>query len=92
MKLLQDIRAFPAKHRRKLEGEFGIDSAESFFAHALSNPQGMAQALDVAPAQVERLLELVEAHLPADYRERCVKPVHRPRGLIVPAPRKRKAQ
>jgi len=30
VKLLEEIRAFPNRVRRKLEAEFGIDSAESF--------------------------------------------------------------
>ena len=83
MKLLEEIRAFPDPLRRKLEAGFGIDSAESFFAHALDNPAGMAKALDTAPAEVDRLINLVEGYLPADYRERCLKPVRHPRGLIV---------
>ncbi len=83
VKLLEDIRAFPKPVRRKLETQFGIDSAESFFACALDNPAGMAQALDVVPAEVDRLISLVEGYLPADYRERCLSPVRRPRGLIV---------
>jgi hypothetical protein len=83
VKLLEEIRAFPEPVRRKLEAEFGIDSAESFFAHALDNPTGMARALGTVPAEVDRLVDLVEGYLPADYRERCLDPVRHPRGLIV---------
>jgi hypothetical protein len=83
MKLLEEIRAFPDPARRKLEAGYGIDSAESFFAHALDNPAGMAQALGVDAAEVDRLIGLVEGYLPADYRERCLNPVRRHRGLIV---------
>ncbi len=83
VKLLEEIRAFPDPVRRKLEAEFGIDSAESFFAYALDNPAGMAQALDTVPTEVDRLIGIVEGYLPADYRERCLNPVRRPRGLIV---------
>ena len=68
--------------RRRLEAEFGIDSAESFFAYALDNPAGMARALDVGPAEVDRLIGLVEGYLPAGYRARCLEPARRPRGLI----------
>ncbi len=87
MKLLEEIRPFPKPMRLKLETQFGIDSAESFFAHALDNPAGMAQALDVVPAEVDRLIQLVEGYLPTDYRDRCLKPVRHPRGLIVIPPR-----
>jgi hypothetical protein len=83
VKLLEEIRAFPEPVRRKLEAEFGIDSAESFFAHALDNPAGMARALDTVPAEVDRLVGLVDGYLPGDYRERCLNPVRHPRGLIV---------
>jgi hypothetical protein len=84
MKLLEEIRTFPDPLRRKLETAFGIDSAESFFAHALDNPAGMARALETEPAEVDRLIGLVESYLPADYRERCLHPVRHPRGAIDP--------
>jgi hypothetical protein len=83
MKLLEEIPAFPEPMRRKLQAEYGIDSAESFFGVALTNPAGMALALDTEPAEVDRLIGLVEDYLPADYRERCLNPVRHPRGLIV---------
>ena len=83
VKLLEEIRAFPEPARPKLETEYGIDSAESFFAVALTNPAGMALSLDTEPAEVDRLVDLVEGYLPADYRERCLHPVRHPRGLIV---------
>jgi hypothetical protein len=83
MKLLEEIRAFPEPARRKLETQYGIDSAESFFAQALDNPAGMALAIDADPAEVDRLIGLVEGYLPAGYRERCLHPVRHPRGLIV---------
>jgi hypothetical protein len=83
VKLLEEIPAFPAPARRTLEGRFGIDSAEAFFASAVDNPGGMAAALHADRAEVDRLIRLVEGYLPADYRERCRKPIRRPRGLIV---------
>ncbi len=83
VKLLEEIRAFPEPARRKLEAEYGIDSAEAFFGVALTNPAGMALALDTEPAEVDRLIRLVEGYLPAGYRERCLNPVRHPRGLIV---------
>jgi 16S rRNA C967 or C1407 C5-methylase (RsmB/RsmF family) len=83
VKLLEEIRAFPESARRKLKAEYGIDSAEAFFGVALTNPAGMALALDTKPAEVDRLIRLVEGYLPADYRERCLHPVRHPGGLIV---------
>jgi hypothetical protein len=83
VKLLEEIRAFPDPLRRRLESGYGIDSAEAFFSHALDNPDGMAQALDIDRAELDRLIGLVEGYLPADYRERCLNPVRHPRGLIV---------
>ena len=46
MKLLEEIPAFPAKTRKTLERQFGIDSAEAFFANATHNPTGMAAGLN----------------------------------------------
>jgi hypothetical protein len=83
VKLLEEIRAFPEPMRRKLQNEHGIDSAESFFGVALTNPAGMALSLDTEPAEVDRLIRLVEGYLPADYRQRCLNPFQHPRGLIV---------
>ncbi len=83
MKLLEEIPTFPAKARKTLERQFGIDSAEAFFANATHNPAGMAAGLNSDPAEVDRLIKLVEGHLPADYSERCRQPIHHPRGLVV---------
>lgn len=83
MKLLEDIPTFPAAVRKTLESGYGIDSAESFYSHALANPAGLAAALNTNAAEVQRLIRLVEGYLPAGYRERSLKPVHHPRGLIV---------
>src|ERR1700677_541608 len=83
VKLLEEIRAFPEAARRKLQTGYGIDSAEAFFGVALTNPAGMALALDTDPAEVDRLIRLVEGYLPADYRQRCLNPVRHPGGLIV---------
>ncbi len=83
MKLLEEIRAFPEPARRKLEAEYGIDSAEAFFGVAVTNPAGMAKAIDASPAEVDRLIRLVEGYLPAGYRARCCYPVRHPGGLIV---------
>jgi hypothetical protein len=92
VKLIEEIRAFPNPLRLKLEAQFGIDSAESFFAYALENPAGMAQALDIDPAEVDRLIAIVEGYLPAGYRERCLNPVRHPRGLVVDPRRLKRPQ
>ena len=52
VKLLEEIRGFPEPARRKLETGYGIDSAEAFFAGAITNPAGMALAIDAEPARI----------------------------------------
>ena len=42
MKLLQEIVSFPASARQTLETEYGIESAEAFYAHAVQEPVGLA--------------------------------------------------
>jgi hypothetical protein len=86
VRLLEEIPSFPDRTRRTLETQFGIDSAEAFFASALDNPDGMAAALHTDRDEVDCLIRIVEGYLPAGYRERCLKPVRRPRGLIVDPP------
>lgn len=84
MKLLEEIARFPAGIWQALQARSGIDSAESFYAHAVQNPAGLGQALDLRPSEVERLSDPVAGHLPADYIVRCKAPrEHRPRGPIV---------
>lgn len=65
-KLLEVIRAYPGPMRRELQAECGIHGAESFFGVALTNPDGIALALDTEPAEADRLIRLVEGYLPAD--------------------------
>jgi hypothetical protein len=83
VKLLEDIPAFSPEVLRKLENEYGIESAEAFYANATHSPDGMAAVLHSDRAEVDRLIRIVEGYLPADYAERCRKPIRRPRGLVV---------
>lgn len=83
MKLLEEIPAFSPEVLHKLENEYGIESAEAFYANATHSPDGMAAVLHSDRAEVDRLIRIVEGYLPADYAERCRKPIRRPRGLVV---------
>ena len=83
MKLLEEIPTFPADVRLTLEREYGIESAEAFYANATHSPEGMAAGLHSDRAEVDRLIKIVAGHLPAGYAERCSKSVRRPRGLVV---------
>jgi hypothetical protein len=83
VKLLEEIPSFPVEVRYTLENEYGIESAEAFYANATQNPEGMAAVLHCDQAEVNRLIKIVEGYLPADYTERCRKPIRRPRGLVV---------
>jgi hypothetical protein len=84
MTLLDEIRAIPAKSRETLESQYGIDTAEAFFAHAVRDPQGLRAALDASQAELDRLIKIVEGYLSDDYIDRCRRPAAKhPRGLIV---------
>ena len=84
MKALQEIAAFPQPLRDVLETTFGINSAEAFFDHATRNAAGMGKALRITPAELEQHLRLVASYLPAEFIERCHKPVKtHARGVIV---------
>jgi hypothetical protein len=83
VKLLEEIPTFPVEVRHTLESEYGIESAEAFYANATQSPEGMAAVLQSDRAEVDRLIKIVEGYLPADYAERCRKPIRRPRGLVV---------
>ncbi len=84
MKSLHDINSFPEAHRDVLERQFGIASAEAFFEHATRNAPGMQTALQLTPAELDKLRRLVEGHLSPEFVKRCQDPVgkHR-RGVIV---------
>ena len=83
MKRLEEIPTFPADMRETLESQYGIESAEAFYANAIHSPDGMAAVLNSDRAQVDRLIKIVEGYLPAEYAERCRKPIRRPRGLVI---------
>jgi hypothetical protein len=84
MKLLDDIPAFPKHAREILEGQYGIESAEALYAHAVNDPEGLREALGVPQAEVDRLVKIVEGHLSPDYIERCRRALTRhPRGLNI---------
>lgn len=84
MKPLEEIPRFPIGTRQVLRSRFGIDTAESFYAHAARNPEGIGRALDLSSREVTRLSDLVARHLGAEFVQRCKTPrERRPRGLIV---------
>jgi hypothetical protein len=84
MKLLEDIPAFPEQARETLESEYGIESAEALYAHAVNDPEGLRAALNASAQEVDRLIQLVARHLPPEFVERCRKPPEpHPRGLII---------
>jgi hypothetical protein len=84
MRLLEEITPFPQAARITLETEYGLESAEAFYAHAVKDPEGLQAALHVNPPELDRLVRLVEAYLPPDYIARCHQPsVRHPRGVIV---------
>ncbi len=63
MKLLEQIAAFPVREREILETLYGIDSAEAFYEHAVHNPEGLRQAMEVSAEEADRLVKIVEKHL-----------------------------
>ena len=79
MKHLSAIPSFPAAARRTLEKEYGIESEEAFYGHAVAD----AAAPSISEAQMGRLMRLVEGYLSADYIRRWHWAlVKRPRGVI----------
>jgi hypothetical protein len=84
MKLLEEIPTFPASARTTLETDYGIETAEAFYAHGVNDPEGLRAALHSGPEEFDRLLHMVEGYLPADYVERCRQPQAKyPRGLRI---------
>lgn len=84
MKALHDISAFPEAARKTLEANYGIQSAEAFYGHAVKNRQGMREALRVSDDELDELVRVVEGYLSPAYIRRCRKPaVKRPRGVVL---------
>jgi hypothetical protein len=84
VKLLEEIPSFPEGARKILEGDYGIDSAEAFYVHALKDPRGLLSALHLTQPALDKLVRLVEGYLSPDYIDRCRQPtVKNPRGVIL---------
>ena len=84
MKLLEEIAGFPESERQRLETQYHITTAEAFFEHAARNAAGMKKALRVSAAEFDRLVRVAEAHLTADFVDRCRQPAQKhPRGVIL---------
>jgi hypothetical protein len=87
MKLLAEIPSFPAAARETLETEYGIESAEAFYVHALKGPAGLRTALRISQPELDRLVRIAEGYLSPDYIERCRQPAAKhPRGVILDGP------
>jgi len=83
MKLLEDIPGFPKKVRETLESEYGIESAESLYAHAINDPEGLRAAVKATQPELDRIVKIVEGHLSPEFVARCKEPLTRhPRGLL----------
>jgi hypothetical protein len=84
MKLLEEIPSFPETARKTLETQYGIETAEAFYTHAVKDPTGLRSALHITEAELNRLVRVVEGYLSPDYIERCRRPVAKhPRGVIL---------
>ncbi len=84
VRLLEEIRAFPTKARKTLESQYGIDTAEAFFAHAVNDPEGLRTALNASQDELDVLTKIVEAKLSPKFIERCRRPAAKhPRGLMI---------
>ena len=84
MKLLEEISSFPAATRERLESEFGIETAEAFYAHAVQDADALGSALHLSGKELDKLVRMVEGHLEAGFAERCRQPLKKhPRGLRI---------
>jgi hypothetical protein len=85
MKYLDNIPAFPRAVAETLAAGFGIETAEAFYGHAVQDPEGMRQALQVPREEIDRLIRLAEGHLDPQFIARArAKTAKHPRGVIVP--------
>jgi hypothetical protein len=85
MKYLDDIPAFPRAIAETLTRNFGMDTAEAFYGHAVQDPEAMRQALQVSPEEMNRLLRIAEGHLDPQFIARVSSTTAKhPRGVIVP--------
>jgi hypothetical protein len=81
---LDEIRGFPTEARKILESQYGIDTAEAFYARAVKNPEGLGKALNASKVELDGLTTIVEGHLSKEFIERCRGPAAKhPRGLII---------
>jgi len=64
MKLLQEIASFPDSARKTLETQYGIESAEAFYAHTVKDSAGLRTALGIPQLELDKLIRLVEAISP----------------------------
>lgn len=86
MKYLDDIPTFPAEAAQLLESRYGITTAESFYEHALHEPDALRTALGLKKkADLDKLVQLVQGHLsPAFLRAAAAPPVSHPRSALDP--------
>jgi hypothetical protein len=84
MSSLSQIADFPRVHRDRLSRRFGVRTAEAFFEHAVRNPEGVAQGLEISVAELQKLRDLIEPHLDRKFVRQCHQtPPKHPRGVIV---------
>jgi hypothetical protein len=83
---LEEIPAFPPESARLLESRYGIATAEAFYEHALREPKGLRTALGLKKkADLEKLVKLVEDHLPTSFVRAARAPlVRHARGALEP--------
>lgn len=80
---LETIPSFPKKVSATLKKKYGIDTAESFYTHAIQDKVGLSQALHLSENRLEKLASLVAQHLPETFLEKTKRPLRkRPLGLI----------
>jgi hypothetical protein len=89
---LDDIPTFPETAREVLI-RYGVHSAEVFYDVAIHNPEGWCRALNVTPAELQRLVGIAKGYLSPKFIEAAHKPtVKHPRGVIVDPKRPKVAE